>query len=409
MRRLSRRGLLATAALAARGAAQGRTGRGQRTASPRVEFLDGLTEREIHRLTDPAVLHHLPASNHRFIARDNSFLLLAAERDGLRQIHRLDLRRDRLTQLTEGPGVHPYAAHLRRDQRGFFFLQRDELLEADLRGSVRTRHYECAPGWILTGEMDVSRNERYAAVVEMREGDREATARQQFERQPLCRVRVVRLGAPDPERSRIAAEERRWLAKPLMRPSADQVLYRRQGPWQQVRKRYQLVNSDGSGKRSVRPARGRERIGSAYWSPDGSHLRFVHYPDGDRWASSIRRIQPETRAEITEAPCSAYGWLTENADGSAIVGASRRPSGPNIYVLFPRMRREITLAEHLSSLKPYPLAGTGRSDPFAAAPSPAVSADSSWIYFVTDREGMPALYAMPVEDLVEGTASGDSD
>ena len=88
-----------------------------------------------------------------------------------------------------------------------------------------------------------------------------------------------------------------------------------------------------------------------------------------------------------------------------IVGASRRPSGPNLYVLFPRMRREITLGEHASSLRSYPVAGSGRIDPLAAAPDPALSPDSTWLYFVSDREGLPALYGMPVDDLVEATSA----
>ena len=193
------------------------------------------------------------------------------------------------------------------------------------------------------------------------------------------------------------------LARPLFRPWRSQILFLRDGPWQRVRRPYQLVNLDGTGKTGLRPATGKERLEGAYWTPDGSRLRYVHYPDGDRWAAAIRSIQPETRVETTEAPCSAFGWFAENADGSAIVGASRRPSGPNLYVLFPKIGREITVAEHASSLKPYPLAGTDRSDPYASVPAPALSPDGSWLYFVTDREGTPAVYGMPVDDLVETT------
>ena len=402
-RRIGRRGFLAAATLSAARAA---TSRGDRLPTPRDKLVDPLTERELFRLTDPAVLHHLPGGNHRFIARNNSFLLLAAEHGGERQIHRLDLGRRRLTQLTEGPAVHPYAAHLRANDRGFYGLQGDELYRADAGGGRRRRLYACPAGWRLTGDMEISRNERYAALVEMSADHFEADPARQFEREPPCRIRIVDIASNSTAgRSWTAAEERRWLSSPQFRPWRTQVLFTREGPWNRVRRRLQLVNLDGSDKASVRPTRGDERVGRAYWPPAGSHLRFVHFPDADGWRATIRTIQPETRAETTEAPCSAFGWLRENADGSAIVGASRRPSGPNLYVLFPRMRREITLCEHLSSLKPYPVAGTDRIDPFAAAPAPALSEDSTWLYFVTDREGMPALYAMSVEDLVEPTAS----
>ena len=402
MRRMSRRWFLAATTSAAGLSA---ASRGSRTNSPREEFRDGLTERQVYRITDLSVLHHLPDSHHRFIARNNSFLLLAAEHGGVRQIHRLDLKRERLTQLTEGSGLHPYAARLRGNDRGFFFMQENRLIHADLNGSKRVTLYECPAGWVLTGEMDISGGERYAAVVEMREEHVEPDPGRQFEREPLCRVSVVELPRQGRGRHHVVAEERRWLSTPLFRPWRSQLLYVREGPWQRVQRRFHLVNLDGTGRSSVRPAKGREKLGYAYWAPDGSVLRYVYFPDGARWAAAVRNFQPETRAETIEAPCSAFGWVRENADGSAMVGASMRPSGPNIYVLFPRMQREITLAEHRSSLKPYPLAGSERMDPFAAAPALGLSADSSWLYFGTDREGVPAVYAMPIDDLVEGTAS----
>ena len=402
MRRISRRWFLAAAGTPA---VRARAARGTRLDTPRDEFRDGLTEREVFRLTDLAVVHHLPGHNHRFVARDNSFLLLAAEHGGALHFHRLDLKRNRLVQLTDGDTVHPYAACLRSNDRGFFCLQGRELVQADLGGGNRRTHYRCPEGWTLTGEMDISRAERYAALVEMHEEDWRAAPAAQFAAEPRCRVRIVEMQRQS-SRSRnwIAAEERRWITAPRFRPWRSQVLYAREGPWQQVRRRFQLVGLDGSGRTSVRPTRGRERLGRAYWVDDGSRLRYVRFADGAGWKASIRSIVPETREETTEASCSAFAWFRENADGSAIAGASRRPSGPNLYVLFPRMHREITLCEHLSSLRPYPVAGTDRVDPLAAAPDPAFSQDSSWLYFVTDREGMPAIYGMPVDDLVESTS-----
>ena len=71
--------------------------------------------------------------------------------------------------------------------------------------------------------------------------------------------------------------------------------------------------------------------------------------------------------------------------------------------MFPRIGREITICEHVSSLKPYPIAGTNRIDEEAAAPEPVFSPDSEWIYFVSDKQGMPAVYRAEVSDLVEPT------
>ena len=401
MRRVSRRCFLAAATVPA--TARG-VGRGTRLRVPSTEFQDGLTGRDIARLTDPEVLHHLPGSNHRCVARNNAFVLVAAEHGGARHFHRLDLKRERLTQLTEGAAVHPYAAHLRRNDRGFYYLQGNDLLQADLQGGSRRTLFSCSDGWTLTGDLDVSSGERYAALVEIAADDVEPTPERQFDREPHCRVRIVEISR-NPSRSKnwLAAEEHRWLSSPRFRPWRAQVLYAREGPWQKVRRRLQLVGLDGSGKTSLRPAKGAERVGAFYWVADGAHLRFVHFPDGDKWTAEIRSIQPETGKETTETPCSGFDWMTENADGTAIIGASRRPSGPNLYVLFPRMRREITLCEHLSSLNPYPLAGTDRSDPLAAAPAPALAPDSASVYFSTDWEGLPAVYQLPIDDLVEAT------
>ena len=376
-------------------------GRGTRLDAPRVRFSDDLTGRDMFRLTNPAVLHHLPAYSHRCLARDNSFLLLAAEHSGARQIYRLDLKRGRLTQLTAGPGIHPYSPHLTRRGRSFFYLQDNELHEALARGGGRKTHYKCPDGWIVTGDLGVSADERSAAVVEMRAAHWQPTPERQFARKPQCRIRVVALAQR--AAGRTVAEERHWLANPQFRPGRPQLLYAREGPPEKVANRLCLTGLDGKGKKNLRPTAKDERVVRERWSGEGARVRYVHYPDSTDRRATIRSIDPDTLEETVDSPCSAFGWFAENTDGSAIVGAGRRLSGPNIYVLFPRLQREITLCEHLSSRKPYPLAGAERLDRRAALPDPVVSANSKWVYFVTDREGKPALYATQLDDLVEPT------
>lgn len=56
-----------------------------------------------------------------------------------------------------------------------------------------------------------------------------------------------------------------------------------------------------------------------------------------------------------------------------------------------------------ASGKPYPVAGTDGMDYDCASPETVFSTDSQWVYFVSDRDGKPALYRMQVEDLVEAT------
>ena len=397
MRRVSRRAFLMTASVAS-------AARGTRVSSPRKAFTDGLTGREVERLTQPTVLHHLPAPNLRCIARNGSFVVVAAEHGGSRQFHRLDIRRERLTQITEGLPVHPYAAHLRANDRGLYYLQGSRLVLSDLGGRGPRVLYECPDGWTLTGDLDLSLGERYAALVEMRREDLRQTPDEQFEVRPRCRIVVVecktRAGRGT---SQIVLEDRRWLSSPCFRPLRSQLLYKREGPWQRVRRRLQIVSLDGTERRTLRTSKGSERTCAAYWSADGALLRFTLFPDGSKWTSSIRSLQPETGSETVHAPCSAYDWMAENSDASTILGASRRPAGPNIYVLFPNMAREITLCEHRSTLRPYPVAGADQIDTRAACPAPSITRDSSWVYFVSDWEGKPALYRMAIDDLVEET------
>jgi oligogalacturonide lyase len=92
-----------------------------------------------------------------------------------------------------------------------------------------------------------------------------------------------------------------------------------------------------------------------------------------------------------------------NHDSSVIVGASRSLAGPNIYLLFTHLQRELTVCEHASSSKPYPIAGTNLQDRAGAWPEPVFSPDSQWIYFTSDKEGKPAIYRQNVADLVEQT------
>ncbi len=379
-------------------------GRGTRLDTPRAPFSDELTGREMFRLTDPGILHHLPAYGRRRLSPDNAFLLLAAEHSGARQIYRLDLKRRRLTQLTDGPGVHPYSPHLSRRGRSFFYLQDNALHEAPVRGGGRKTHFQCPAGWLLTGDLGVSPDDGRAAVVEMREAHWQPTPERQIARKPQCRIRVIPL-APRAASgaARIVAEERRWLSAPQFRPGRPQLLYAAESPAEKTARRLCLTGLDGKGKKNRRPTAADERLRGARWSRDGSRIRYVHYPDATDRRATIRSLDPDTMEETVDSPCSAFGWFEENADGSAIVGAGLRLSGPNVYVLFPRLQREITLCEHLSSRKPYPFAGANRIDRNAALPQPLISGDSRWAYFVTDREGRPALYATEIADLVEPT------
>ena len=397
---LSRRAFLGGAAAPLLGARRG-PGRGFRVASEIAVLRDALTERELFRLTDPSVLHHLPHYHHRFIARNNSFILLASERPGTRQIYRMDLPEGKMVQLTEGQGVHSYSPALDPGERAFFYLQNDTLKRAAVRGRSERRIYESDLGWRMSGHLSVSDKGRYVAVVEMKTGHRVDGFEAQFRRRPSCRIRVVEVAT---RRSWVAVQANHWLAHPQFQPGGTDILYSREGPWEKVKGRLRLVRLDGSYRKNIRPRRGSEAVGHEYWSNSGEEVCFVIYPDAGWRRSTVNCIHMRSGRERTLADCSQFAWMSPNADSSVIVGASRRVAGPNIYLLFPLLKREVTIAEHFSTAKPYSIAGTRRLDPFAAWPEPVLSPDSRWAYFVTDREGKPAVYRMDLSDLVEETS-----
>ena len=353
------------------------------------------------RLTNNEVLSHLPAYYNRALSKKSGFILIASEVSGSRQIHRYDIGRDRMTQLTVGPDIHPYSPALAPKDRTFFYLQGNEVREASARGGSDRTVYACEEGWALTGDLGLSTNGRYSAVIEMAAADRVADPEAQFEKRPNCRLRVV-----ETERSGsswIAVEEQQWLSHPRFRPGRTDILYDHEGPRGKVDGRLRLVSLRGEHKQELTPRQGDERVGHGYWGADGAEVFYVLFPNDSLRGASVQAVTPESGRSRTVSPCSAFGWMTGNQDGSTIVGASKRPSGPNIYVLFVKLKREITLCEHGSSGKAYPIAGTDRMDPRAANPVPIFSDNSQWVYFTSDREGMPAVYRMKLEDLVEQT------
>jgi oligogalacturonide lyase len=399
MKTLSRRAFLSACAPAV-AAAQGRSsGRGSRFENRAAVAPDALTERLIYRLTPAGSLHHLPHYHHRFLSRKNSFLLVGSERTGSRQIFRLDLSRPQMLQLTEGPGVHTYSATLDDKERRVFFLQGNDLNHVSAGGGRPRRIYRAESGWRATGHLAVSGSDRHAAVVEMREEDWADGFEEQFAKRPRCRIQLVDLRSGQ---GRLLVGGNQWLAHPQFRPGADELLYCHEGPWEKV-DRLWLMRPGASGPRDLRPRQGAERVGHEYWSGLGEEVCYVHYPDASGRGATVRCVNVTSGEERTVSRCTRFGWLSANDDNSVIVGASSSLAGPNIYVLFSRLQREITICEHASSGKPYPIAGTDQTDPWASAPEPVFSHDSRWIYFVSDREGLPAVYRVAVPDLVEAT------
>jgi Tol biopolymer transport system component len=347
-------------------------GKGQQFPSEARRFLDPLTEREIWRLTPLSSANYLPDAHHRYASHSNTFLLHAGRRRDETYAFRMELPTGRSTgrssQLTEGPGLFGLSLCLAPDERSFFYLQDRSLKQMGLRALREREIFRVEDGWRLTGDLSLSIDGRFAALVESRD--------------PVYRIRVVETLKG---KHWLVAEEKSRLARPRVRPKRDQVLYTQTDPW-----RLWLVNLlDGKQRQAVRPRQEGEEIGSEYWTGDGKLIGYVHYADRK---SSVRTYNPDTREEIVLARCTQFGGAMGNADNSAIVGECRSQASPNIYVLFPALSREVTVSEHASS----------RSAP-EVEPRPAFSPDSQWIYYTSDREKTAVIYRAGVADWVEKT------
>lgn len=342
--------------------------KGQQLASGAKRYPDPLTERDVWRLTPLSAPHFLPSSYQRFTTQKNNFLLVARRQGDETHALRLDLPSGRMTQLTQGPGLAGFSLCLAPDERSLFYLQNGSLKQMGFKTLREREIWRVEEGWRVSGELGISIDGRYAAVVEARES--------------LHRLRVIETFKG---KNWILVEDKSPLFGPQIRPKRDQVLYRQADPT-----RLFLVNLlDGKQKQAVRPRQPGEEIGPEYWTGDGKLLGYVHYTGGK---STARTYNPDTREEKTLGRCTQFWGAMGNADNSAIVGESRSKAGPNIYVLFPLTEREITVCEH----------GSSRSSP-EVEPRPAFSPDSQWIYFTSDREGAAAVYRAGVADWVEKT------
>ena len=112
-------------------------------------------------------------------------------------------------------------------------------------------------------------------------------------------------------------------------------------------------------------------------------------PDDPTQLNAIREQTPDANTDKMVAKTSQFAHFGFNRDTSVFVGASRNKASPTVLLLLRVTRREFSLCEHKAS----------RPEMTA----PIFAPDSQRIYFVSDRHGKPAIYAMHVEKLVEKT------
>lgn len=330
-------------------------------------FPDPVTEFEVYRLTDPAYTAHLPAFYNRAISRRNNFLLCSSDRTGSPQAFRLDLKTGECRQLTDAEALDGSSLTLMPDEHSFCCFDGASLRQINLANLREREIYQVPSGWQRTAGAYVSEDGQHAVFAESRGGS--------------ARLQLVRI--PGKTSASTVVETASAITHPTTRPKRTQILYRQpdQSLW--------LVNFDGKQQRRLKLAGG--VVGPARWSPDGKTVLYLNFPEDPTQLNTVREHTPDENLDKVIAKTSQFVHFGCNADTSVFVGSSRNKAAPYILILLRVTRRELTLCEHRAS------------DPALAAP--VFSPDSRRVFFVSDKQGKPAIYRVMVEKFVEPTES----
>jgi oligogalacturonide lyase len=357
---LSRRALVL--ALGGASALVGASERGAILPSDGTRYDDPSTEFEVRRLTRPSYSSFLPAWPGRAASRRNDFVILASDRTGSAELHRLDLKSGQSRVLAALSDARAFT--LSADDRMVYFRDRQSVFALALAGAPRP-----VPLWRSPHPDDrgpLSPSEDGTALWFTTPTDQGAG------------LMKLRLGArPEP----FLVLQRATIVEPVPNPHRALVLWRSDGDslW--------MCEHDGSSVRRLDTPPGRVR--QAMWSPDGQSVLYLHDPGSAGGSVAIREQDVDARADRLVANTSQYACFACNANASVFLGVSRSQAGPYVLLLLRITRRELPLCEHRSH--------------DASASSLAFSPDSQRLFFQGDAEGKSVVYSMKLDKLVEKT------
>lgn len=95
-------------------------------------FNDAYTGRAISRLTAPEQVNHHPYFYYKMITNDNRYLIYASEREGARQLYRMDLNDGSALQLTEGSDIHDFSCSLTSDDNYLIYCRDQRIMRLDM-------------------------------------------------------------------------------------------------------------------------------------------------------------------------------------------------------------------------------------------------------------------------------------
>ncbi len=362
--RIGRRAFLSLTAGSLLGAETGSPGgKGTSFTFPPQHFLDRATELDLFRLTDPKFRTVLPAPHLHCVSRRGRFLIVCGERSGTMQAWRLDWHSGESHQLTAAAALDPASVALTADDRSLFFCDGPSIKLSTL-GSQRDHEIARAEtGWERAPGFAVNLDGSLAAWIEQRAG--------------RFRLRSVQMPRGTIE---TLAESDSEISDPQLRLRSTQLFCRIGGKGRLIDTANHQVYDlalDASGD-----------LGQVLWSPAGT-LLYLSVPNDRAQLTTLREYVPDDKVDRLVAKTSQFASFGINGDGSVFAGASRSLASPYLLLLLRSARRELTLCEHRCS--------------DARLVNPVFSSDSQSVFFVSDRNGKPAVYRSHVERFVEET------
>jgi oligogalacturonide lyase len=356
---------------------------------------DSYTGQTLTRLTAPEQVNHHPYFYYKMITNDNRYLIYASERNGQRNLYRMDLQDGSALQLTEGAGVHDFGCSLTSDDRYLIYCRQHQIIRMDMATLEEEVFYETEAGWTPNANPGLSSDDRYLVLVEINDRDVIAskgdwsTFELQWAKQPHCRIMYIDI---EQKTSRIVHEELNcWLGHPQIRPhDPSTILFCHEGPGHRIDARLWLIQADGTNLRCAKEQTHEELITHEYWIADGSKFAFVYRHEDYQWHESIRFMDPDTLEEEIWMNSSKYCHFISNHNHSKIVGDGQLPEQHFIYLVDVQERKEYKLCSHGTSWKSY-----GNTQD--AHPHPAFSPDGTFIIFTSDMEGIPCIYKVDLD------------
>lgn len=403
---------------------------------------DVTTTAYVERLTPASVTCHLPHPSLRVTSADGTVLLYVGLYGETRQLYAMNLSTGISVQLTSGRGLCEYEGIcLDADDRHALYAQGGTLWCVDLSTLLRSRVYGCESGWMiqcfsLSGDgqtVVLTETEQTSVPANLDQPDWSYFALSTIAL-PHSRLTVVNRAS---NTSQCIRDERCWLGRASLRPHfEDTILYCHEGPYDYIDARMWLIKTDGSDVRCVREKQPQEIVVGEHWLPDGSGISYLHREstteverpvDIDRvpqhregvpglsmrneGEASIRVVNYETLEEHIVMPCHPYAHLAYAANGQWCTGDTANGPIPLhlqgdeedmddessdetashscddfIYLGDVCHGREVRLCHHATSWR----AKFGTTQD--THPHPTFSADGRFVYFVSDRDGHPAVY-----------------